>query len=47
MLERKRRKKESELARIKMSMDRKETAYVKKKEIEYRRKMNNEIREYE
>lgn len=44
MLERRRRKKEGELARIKASMDRKEQAYVKKKEIEYRRKMNNEIR---
>lgn len=44
MLERHRRKKEWELARIKLSMDRKEQAYIKKKELEYKRRMNNEIR---
>ena len=42
MLERHRRKKEWELARIKLSMDRKEQAYIKKKELEYKRRMNNE-----
>ena len=45
MLERYRRKKEWELARIRVSVEKKEQAYIKKKELEYKRKMLNEIRQ--